>query len=187
MTTHWGLPGPVFALECVTAARRWQTYALRAFAVVVLLTVFLVEWLNGQPPAVRPGASPPLPYRLQARVGEAFFTSGISAQILLVSLVAPALAAGAVCQDRANGNMLQLLATDLTAAEVVVGKFAARLLPVAGLVVAMLPVLAIGTLLGGAEPRELLDVAAVLGGWGAFGCSLALLLSVYLRKTHEVL
>src|SRR5438309_8055384 len=103
MTTHWGLLGPVFSLECVTAARRWQTYALRAFAVVVLLTVFLVEWLNARPLAVRPGAPPPPPYRRQAAVGEAFFTAGVSAQLLLVSLVAPALAAGAVFRDRANG------------------------------------------------------------------------------------
>ena len=36
MPMRWG-PGPVFVYESITAARRWQHYALRALSVLALL------------------------------------------------------------------------------------------------------------------------------------------------------
>ena len=63
----------------------------------------------------------------------------------MVMLAAPAATAGAICLDKARGTLLHVLVTDLSDAEIVLGKLAARLVPVLGLVACSLPVLALGT------------------------------------------
>ncbi len=73
----------------------------------------------------------------------------------MVMLAAPAATAGAICLDKARGTLLHTLVTDLSDAEIVLGKLAARLVPVLGLVACSLPVLALGLLLGGIDPVQL--------------------------------
>jgi ABC-type transport system involved in multi-copper enzyme maturation permease subunit len=80
-----------------------------------------------------------------------------------------------------------VLVTDLSSWEIVWGKLAARLVPVLGLIAASLPVLTLCTLLGGIDPEAMLTGYAVTVGIAFFGSALALLLSVWGRKTHEVL
>ena len=60
----------------------------------------------------------------QARVGESYFLALIGTQLALVMLVAPAFTAAAICLDRARGALAQVLVTDLTDAEIVLGKLA---------------------------------------------------------------
>src|SRR5262249_22159586 len=77
-----------------------------------------------------------------------------SAVILLglVGLAAPAATAGAICQDKARGSLALLFATDLSDAEIVLGKLAARLVQVLGMILGVAPVLAVATLFGGVAP-----------------------------------
>jgi len=63
----------------------------------------------------------------------------------LVSLAAPAATAGAICLDKERGNLALLFATDVTDAEIVLGKLAARLMPMLGLIACSAPVLAMAT------------------------------------------
>ena len=70
-----------------------------------------------------------------AEVGELFYVAVIGTQLTLVLLAAPAATAGAICLDRARGTLTHLLVTDLSDSEIVLGKLAARLVPVLGLVV----------------------------------------------------
>ena len=123
----------------------------------------------------------------QAEVGKAFF--GTTAMILLglVGLAAPAATAGAICLDKARGNLTLLFATDLSDAEIVLGKLAARLVPVLGLILCATPVMSIATLFGGIDPVGLVGTLLVVLACAVFGCALALTLSVWGRKTHEVL
>ena len=72
-------------------------------------------------------------------------------------------------------------------AEVVLGKLAARLLPVLATITAAVPVLAITSLFGGIDPAALVGSFAVIVGLAVLGCALALSLSLWGRKTHEVL
>src|SRR5262249_13720601 len=102
-------------------------------------------------------------------------------------LAAPGAAAGAVCLDKMRGNLLHLLVTDLSAAEVILGKLVSRLIPVLGLVACSAPVLMICTLLGGLDHWAVAGAYAVLLGTGVFRPALALLFSVWGRKPHEVL
>jgi ABC-type Na+ efflux pump permease subunit len=102
-------------------------------------------------------------------------------------LAAPAATAGAICVDRARGTLDHMLMTDLSDTEIVLGKLAARLLPVFGLVACSWPVMAICSLLGGIDPIALTLAFAIIVAVAVLGCTIALALSVWARKTHEVI
>ena len=79
-----------------------------------------------------------------------------------------------------------MLVTDLSDPEIVLGKLAARLLPVLGLVACSWPVLALSSLLGGIDPQALTLAFAIIVAVALLGCSMAMALSVWARKPHEV-
>jgi ABC-type transport system involved in multi-copper enzyme maturation permease subunit len=172
--------GPVFAYEWLTTSRRWQVYAGRSLFVVVLLLGLSSVW-------VAHVAAAPLTIGQMAEMGRAFFRAIVFTQLTLVLLAAPAATAGAICQDKAEGKLAQLLITDLADAEIVLGKLGARLVPVLGLVCCALPVLAIGTLLGGIDPLVLTGAFLITVSLAILGCAIAFTFSVWGNKPHEVL
>ena len=174
-------PGPVFAYEWLTASRLWQGYALRSLLVLLLLLGLSAVWLSSH------DAAEELSVRQQATFGRGFYTVTSLMLLGLVGLAAPAATAGAICLDKARGNLALLFATDLTDAEIVLGKLAARLVPVLGLIACAAPVLALATPFGGVDPVLLTGAILVCMACAVFGCTLALTLSVWGRKTHEVL
>ncbi|WZP00574.1 ABC transporter permease subunit [Isosphaeraceae bacterium EP7] len=171
--------GPVFAFEWLMTARRWQAYAMRSVIVLVLLTAMSLVWIDSP--------SGEMSFQQQADIGKAFYGSTALLLLGLISLAAPAAAAGSICQDKASGNLTLLFATDLSDAEIVLGKLASRLVPVLGLILCAAPVLSIATLFGGIDPVGLVGALLVVLSCAIFGCTLALTLSVWGRKTHEVL
>ena len=111
----------------------------------------------------------------------------VSIELTLVLLAAPAATAGAICLDKARGTLDHMLATDLSNAEIVLGKIGVRLVPVLGLIACVLPLTALTSLLGGIDPLALFGSFITAIACAVLGCSLALTLSVWGRKTHEVL
>jgi ABC-type transport system involved in multi-copper enzyme maturation permease subunit len=180
MTRRWGF-GPVFYWEWCLASRRWQLYAARSLFVALLLAALaLVYWSLPDDPRRSPR-------QILADAGANFFYAVAGTQLALVLLAAPAATAGSICLDKARGGLLHLLVTDLSDAEIVLGKLAARLLPVLGMVFAGMPVLFLALLLGGISPEALLGAIWITLGVAVLGCALALTLSVWGRRTHEVL
>lgn len=174
-------PGPVFKAECVTAARQFRTYATRALAVSLLfIGLAVVAAVSRQGMSLRT-------FRDLAAVGESFYYVLVSIQISLMLLVAPAAAAGAICVDKARGALAHVLVTDLSDFEIVFGKLCSRLMPVVLLVFAMLPVTILASLLGGIDPQALIGSFLVTLGVGVLGCSLAMLISVWAKRPHEVI
>jgi ABC-type transport system involved in multi-copper enzyme maturation permease subunit len=173
--------GPVFVYEWITSSRRWQTYAQRSLFAVMVLAAMAVIWME-------PSASV-LAFTLSglAVLGERLFLSVMGTQLVLVMLVAPAATAGAICLDRARGTLSHMLVTDLSNSEIVLGKLAARLVPVVGLVASTLPMMALLTLLGGVDPDALLGAFIVIVGVAILGCSVAFFFSLWVGKTHEAL
>src|SRR5271166_5766539 len=176
---RWGL-GPVFIYEYLANSRRWQTYALRSVGVAALLFAMGVIATSRMPAT---GNS----QRDYANLGQAYFIAMIGVELALVLLAAPAATAGAICLDRARGTLAHMLMTDLSDPEIVLGKLAARLLPVMGLVACTWPVMAISSLLGGIDPIALTLAFAIIVAVALLGCTMALALSVWARKTHEVI
>ena len=92
--------------------------------------------------------------------------------------MAPAATAGAVCLDKMRGTLDHMLATDLSNAEIVLGKLGVRLVPVLGLVACVLPIMALGGPSGRHRPDcalrlvpggDRLRGARLLAGTGALG------------------
>jgi ABC-type transport system involved in multi-copper enzyme maturation permease subunit len=133
-----------------------------------------------------PGGTSPTIQAL-AWVGNGFFRAIVVTQVTLVILAAPAFTASAICSDRSSGRLQQLLATDLSDSEIVLGKLAARLVPVLGLVCCALPVLSLCSLLGGVDPLALAGAFLVTLCLAVLGCTLALVFSVWASKPYEVL
>ena len=172
--------GPVFAFEWLTRSRRWQSYAVRGLFVVALLMGLALVW--------RSSANTALTTRQQlVQAGESFFYTMTITQLALVLLAAPAATAGAICLDKARGTLTHVMVTDLTDREVVLGKLGARLVPVLNLIACALPVAALGTLMGGIDPMALTSAFLIAVGLALLGCSMALALSVWMAKAHEVM
>ncbi len=177
-------PGPVFAYEWLTSTRRWQLFALRAAFVAALLFGMMVVW---QVAPDRQSRGQTVSIETLARYGEAFYLTIVTIELTLVLLAAPAATAGAVCLDKARGTLDHLMATDLSNSEIVLGKLGVRLVPVLGLIACVLPLMALSGLLGGIDPTALFGSFLTAAGCAVLGCSLAFTLSVWGRKTHEVL
>ncbi|MHB1555877.1 MAG: ABC transporter permease subunit [Isosphaeraceae bacterium] len=175
---RWGL-GPVFYYECLGASRRWQTYALRALGAAFLLAAIALIANSWRAQRLQS-------WRDYAALGESYFYAIIGVELALVMLAAPAATAGAICVDRARGTLTHVMATDLSDPEIVLGKLAARMLPVLALVACSWPVLAACSLLGGIDPIALTLAFAIILTVALFGCTMALTLSVWARRPHEV-
>ncbi len=176
-------PGPVFVYEWLTSARRWQLYAMRVLFVGAILIGLAFVWYEM---ARELNVREKVTLAELASCGQAIYTTIAVIELTLILLAAPAATAGAVCLDKARGTLDHLLATDLSNAEIVLGKLGVRLIPVLGLVGCVLPVVALSGLLGGIDPMALAGSFLVAIGCAAVGCSLAMTLSVWARKTHEV-
>jgi len=173
--------GPVFVYDWVTSARRWQPYALRSLFLLIILLAVVMIYMNEASVAY---------YRALARLAylsEQFYVVLAGTMLAIVLLAAPAATAGAICLDRARGTLLHMLVTDLSDAEIVLGKLAARLVPVLALIACMLPVLELVTLTAGVDPEAVLGLFVVAVGVAVLGCSLALVLSLWVGKTHQAL
>ena len=173
--------GPVFDAERITRARRWQGYALRSVFVGVLLVGLVLVWSSG----VRQDV--PVTVAQMAAVGASAYRILTLLLLIAVLAIAPASAAGAICLDRSRGMLAHIFVTDLSNREIILGKFAARLLPVWGLIACSLPVATLATLLGGIDPVALLGAYLVAAGLAFLGCALALTLSVWASRPQEVL
>jgi ABC-type transport system involved in multi-copper enzyme maturation permease subunit len=177
-------PGPVFAYEWLTTTRRWQLYAMRALFLGFVLLGMIFAWQTG--PAGR-NSGQNVSIQTIASYGQQLFFTIVTIELSLVLLTAPAATAGAVCLDKARGTLDHMLATDLSNAEIVLGKLGVRLIPVLGLVVCLVPLSALAGLLGGIDPLALFGSFLTAVACAVLGCSLAMALSVWGRKTHEVL
>src|SRR3954447_10448871 len=145
--------GPVFAFEWRMASRRWQVYAMRSLTALLLLGAMAPVWYAWPEAAT---------IAQQAQVSKGFYERAAILLLGLVGLAAPGATAGAICQDKARGNLALLFATDLSTVEIVLGKLAARLIPVLGMILCAAPVLAIATLFGGIDPVGLIGALLVV-------------------------
>ena len=180
-------PGPVFVHESITATRRWQLYFVRSLFVFGLLASLSLAWIASDLGHQRLDNGQSMSIKELASLGQNFYLAIATVQLALVLLIAPAATAGAICLDRARGTLTHMLVTDLASSEIVLGKLAARLLPVFALVASTMPVLALAGLLGGIVIEAIVTLTVLTVSLAVLGCSLALAFSVRATKTHEVL
>jgi ABC-type transport system involved in multi-copper enzyme maturation permease subunit len=146
------LVGPVFDKELRVSSRRKFTYVLRiAYMVLLLLFVVTVWW------GMVGGISGPSVYR-EARMAEAGRVVIMTLtwfQFIVLQLVAGVILCGAISEEVHRRTLAVLLATPVTAVQVVAGKLASRLLQVVLLLAISVPVLVVVRVLGGIQAEYL--------------------------------
>jgi ABC-type transport system involved in multi-copper enzyme maturation permease subunit len=183
--------GAVLRQEVLLGGRRGRMHAFRwAYAgwlvLQVLFFFLLAAW--GTPrrtmatPEPEGGAPvPSLPHVVGGRCAAVFLWQ----QSLLVLLVTPALACGAVTEEKQSGTLVYLLTSGLDAREILVGKLLGRVARVALLGLTGLPLLALLGGLGGVGPAPLLLAGlALLPPLFGLAC-VSLLASVWGRQTRD--
>ena len=173
--------GPVFLSEWLCVSRRWQWYIARSVFVFGVLCVLSVSWW------VWVGSRPAISLKAQVAAGRDFWAAMTATQLAVTLLAAPAATAGAICLDRARGTLAHVLATDLTSAEIVLGKLAARLVHLLGILLCVAPIFALESLLGGVDAPMIGCAMLVTAAVAISGCAAALAISAWGTKTHEVL
>ena len=120
---------PVFHKEIRRLRLRQSNVARSAIAVIALVMLGLVYWLVHWGLSNEPGAS----------AGRTAWMILVSVQYLLICLVAPAIAANAITQEKEQQTWDMLLHSRLYPAEIILGKLVARLIAVVVLILAFLP------------------------------------------------
>ena len=148
------LPGPIFNVELLTSARRPRYFVVRTIYASALLVVL---WINYEGHGQLTSGYQATASQMAQRAAT-FFAMFSFIQLIAILLAGPAMIAGTIATERERRTIEYLFASQLSNAEIVLGKLAARLLHLLYLVAAGLPVLSMAMLMGGIEPAVLARV-----------------------------
>src|SRR5262245_31818126 len=152
------IPGPLFDKEVRVAGRRPSTYWVRGLYALGMLglasLVFLANWEGGYWGAAR---------RLQQlqSLAPTLTMTVVWFQFVAITLVSIIFSAPAVCNEKRAGTLGVLLATPLTARQIVLGKITALLVQLAVLALLSAPMLLTLRLLGGVTAEFVLASASL--------------------------
>lgn len=166
----------VLMRELRASLRSARPFALVALYVAVLGAITVAQFPANQQISIErtPGGETP---------GKQLYWTFVSMQALLVLLILPAIAAGALSQEREQRTLEPLLLTPLTPLQIVWGK-AVGVLSLAGLLLlSTLPLTSLCFLLGGVSPGELIAAYSVLMGLAVFTTSIGLFCSAKWTNT----
>jgi ABC-type transport system involved in multi-copper enzyme maturation permease subunit len=169
----------VFSLELKLGKRRnrLQTFQ-RVYAGWLVLQFLAYFQLHLSRPPTQPGPG-------VADFVQSFFLVFVLQHFLVLLLATPSFLAGMVTDEKAQGTLLLLLTTDLTASQIVLGKFLGGLTQVTLLTLTGLPVLCFIVGYGGLGPQLVLGVVILSGLFLATLGAVSLCLSVYCRQTRD--
>jgi ABC-type transport system involved in multi-copper enzyme maturation permease subunit len=171
--------GPVLYQEMMLAGRRNQSYIFRwIYAAWLVLQIAFFSYLWLFVPAT-PGS-----YAV-GDLAEWFVSLFLVQQLILLVLATPALAAGSVTEEKANGTLQYLLTSDLTASEIVLGKLLARSFQVGVLALTGLPLFCFLGVYAGLGPLTLLAALALTAAPLAALTAASLLASVWAKQTRN--
>jgi ABC-type transport system involved in multi-copper enzyme maturation permease subunit len=173
--------GPIFAREFLTVPRRAAHYGSRAAALGLLWTLGVTAWL------ATGGLGGDATLGQTARFGLLLFQLFTVVTLTLVAFFAALSAAGTVAREKDRRTFVLLLLTDMTDAEIVLGKLLGSLLPIGLLLIGMLPMLAFLLLLGGMTPEQVFKAWLVLLATAVAAGSLGGLVALWRDKTFQAL
>ncbi len=125
--------------------------------------------------------------QVASRLTGRFFQTYCWLQLVAISFTVPPLVGGIIAGDRESGNLELFLASPLNNWEIVHGKLAIRLLHVAFLILAGVPVMSCAALLGGIDPRRLAAVIAVSFATMVLLSSLTLVVSLWSPRVQPAI
>lgn len=175
------LIGPVFTREILTIPRGWQLFFSRALYVAALFGLVLTAWL------VLIGSQEVRSLGDLSRFGSAVFAVIAPLQLAMAIAFSALLTAAAVAQEKDRRTLDLLLMTNLTNAELVLGKLLASMLGVLVLIVAAIPLLMLITLLGGVSYAQVARVVGVTLTAALVAGSLGSTLALWREKSFQTL
>jgi ABC-type transport system involved in multi-copper enzyme maturation permease subunit len=175
--------GPVFLLEWKSAARRSRHFRFRNIYMVVLLAEFCFFVFAWATRGFDPFAGRMTPWRVTALVIADYLPLFTIQHLLLLLLVTPALAAGSISDEKARGTLPLLLTTQLTAAEIVLGKWLGQAAQVLVLAMPAVPIVTFLHAMCGLMPEIVLAWAIESVVLALLLSALSLLTSVWARTT----
>jgi ABC-type transport system involved in multi-copper enzyme maturation permease subunit len=179
------LGGPVFHFELVRLARQKRLFALRFVFGLILLTVVGMNYLADYGVLLGFSTRREITLGELAEFGRRLFISLISAQIVMVGGLTPAMVADAIAAERHRKTLHYLMASVLNSTEIVVGKLAARVLYLGVFLALTFPIASLLTLIGGVDPEGLAWSYVALGSTTFFLASIAILASVITRRPRD--
>jgi ABC-type transport system involved in multi-copper enzyme maturation permease subunit len=135
------LIGPLFTFETVRLARQGGTIWLRGVYALALLLALYASF-----PAYAEAH-----WRQVAVFAQDFSERFLVVQSVTVLFLVPLFFGGAISDEKEKRSLDFLLTSHLTAREIILGKYASRVLSLAGVIMAGLPVLALTALWGGVD------------------------------------
>lgn len=166
----------VLMRELRASLRNARPFALIAVYVAVLGAIVVSQFPYSREITVEQGGG---------RLGKDLYWTFVIAQAMLIFVVLPAIASGALSQEREQRTLEPLLLTPLTPLQIVWGK-AVGVLSLAGLLlVSTLPLTSLCFLLGGVSPGELVAAYIVLIGLALFTSSIGLYCSAKWTNTVQ--
>ncbi|MBN2310127.1 MAG: ABC transporter permease, partial [Candidatus Hydrogenedentes bacterium] len=129
------------ARELTRSGRSPKTYALRVLVAGSAIGVIVVAWIN-----VAPFSKPEV---LAATLGEGMAGAALIFQFAVVLVIAPALSAGLIAEEKQHNTLTLLLLADINGADIFLAKFLAAFLQVEMLILSTLPLVASAAFFGG--------------------------------------
>jgi len=155
--------GPVFSYEMTRFSRRKSTFITRLVYIILLQSLLFLRyfaWL-AESTYFRDTQAGTIDSQQLTAFATDFFVIFAIVQYIVMILLTPIYVAGAVADEKQRRTLEFLLATDLSGAEIVLGKMAARVLNLLVFIIAGLPVIAFLQLFGGIDPELLLISTAL--------------------------
>lgn len=175
------LLGPIFIREWLTVPRRIGHYVGRtAYLAFLWITAFTAF-------QTIVGFNRPSTLGDNAHFALFLFQIITVLQLLLIPFFAAISAASAITQEKDRRTFVLLLLTDLRSYEIVLGKLLGSLLPIALLLLGMLPVLSLLMLLGGIAPAQVVQAGLVIGAASLAAGAVGNLIALWREKTFQVL
>jgi ABC-type transport system involved in multi-copper enzyme maturation permease subunit len=170
--------GPLFVKELLEMARRRRYFLVR----VLIGAALLLGWwigLNDQNWTIH--------YRSLGNlstIGESMFRWWAYLSLWGVVILTPLLVGGLIAAEKDGRTFETLLTTLLTNREILIGKAASRLLLLSILIASSVPILAVASLYGGFDVKQVLTAAAVIGSTCLFVVVVALYYSTITYKPY---
>lgn len=118
-------------------------------------------------------------------ISRGIFEWTLFAMLLLMVLIVPAQAAGAIAGERERQTLIPLQVTLLTPWRILIGKILASVVFLALLVVAAMPLLAVGYLVGGIGIADVVTGAGAVLAAGLLLAALCIAVSTFVRRVQS--
>ncbi|MFO0936239.1 MAG: ABC transporter permease subunit [Gemmataceae bacterium] len=171
--------GPIFTRELTTVPRKQSHYASRVAQLGLLTILGITAWQASV------GFTTEATLGEAARFGMTLFQIVVFVQLLLLIFFAMLSAVSAVSQEKDRRTFILLLITDMHDYEIVLGKLLGSLLPITALMLTAVPFSALLLLLGGIDPRQVIESGIILLAASYAAGSLGGLIALWRERTFQ--